>query len=159
MRCHLCDKIGHIANNCRITQQQRHSRRPRDAGRDHGNKQNKITPPSTRFTKLLVNCVACVNSGSDNNTFSKYSVSKCSRHFMHLHIQFNYKVSALLDTGSTINVMSYILYNSVSRKYKSELLTVTNNKIVLVNNHKIQIDGIGTIITGIIEGNQTSFHV
>jgi predicted XRE-type DNA-binding protein len=68
-------------------------------------------------------------------------------------------VSALLDTGSTINVMSYILYNSLSRKYKSELLTVTNNKIVLVNNHKIQIDGIGTIITGIIEGNQTSFHV
>jgi hypothetical protein len=86
-------------------------------------------------------------------------VSKCSSHFIYLHIQFNYKVLAHLDTGSTINVMSYILYNSLSRKYKSELLTVTNNKIVLVNNHKIQIDGIGTIITGIIEGNQTSFHV
>jgi aspartate 1-decarboxylase len=78
---------------------------------------------------------------------------------MYLHIQFNGIVSALLDTGSSIILMSYILYNSLSNKYKSELLTVTNNKIVLVNNHKMQTDGIGTIITGIIEGNQTSFHL
>ena len=91
--------------------------------------------------------------------FSKHSVSKCSSHFIYLHIQFNYKVSALLDTGSSINLMSYILYHSLSNKYKSELLTVTNNKIDLANNHKMQTDGIGTIITGIIEGNQTSFHV
>jgi hypothetical protein len=38
------------------------------------------------------------------------------------------------------------------------LLTVTSNKIVLANNQEIQIDGIATI-TGIIEGNQTSFDV
>ena len=46
----------------------------------------------------------------------------------------------------------------MSKKYKSELLTVTNNKIILANNQEIQIDGIATI-TGIIEGNQTSFDV
>jgi hypothetical protein len=67
-------------------------------------------------------------------------------------------VSALLDTVSSINLMSYFLYNSLSKKYKSELLTVTSNKIVLANNQEIQIDGIATI-TGIIEGNQTSFDV
>jgi hypothetical protein len=54
--------------------------------------------------------------------------------------------------------MSYFLYNSLSKKYKSELLTVTSNKIVLANNQEIQIDGIATI-TGIIEGIQTSFDV
>ena len=67
-------------------------------------------------------------------------------------------MSALLDTGSSINLMSYFLYNSLSKKYKSELLTVTNNKIILANNQEIQIDDIATI-TGIIEGNQTSFDV
>ena len=46
----------------------------------------------------------------------------------------------------------------MSKKYKSELLTVTNNKIILANNQEIQIDGIATI-TGIIEGNQTSCYV
>jgi hypothetical protein len=45
---------------------------------------------------------------------------------------------ALLDTGSSINLMSYFLYNSLSKKYKSELLTVTNNKIILANNQGIQ---------------------
>ena len=67
-------------------------------------------------------------------------------------------MSALLDTGSSIILMSYFLYNSLSKKYKSELLTVTNNKIILANDQEIQIDGIATI-TGIIEGNQTSFDV
>ena len=50
------------------------------------------------------------------------------------------------------------MHNSLSKKYKSELLTVTNNKIILANNQEIQIDGIATI-TGIIEGNQTRFDV
>jgi len=107
---------------------------------------------------LPVNSVNCVNSESDNNIFSKDSVSKCSSHFLYLQIQFNCKVSALLDTGSAINLMSYFLYNSLSKKYKSELLTVTNNKKCLANNQEIQIDGIATI-TGIIEDNQTSFDV
>ena len=107
---------------------------------------------------MPVNSVDRVNSESDNKNISKDSVSKCSSHFLYLQIQFNCKVSALLDTGSSINLISYFLYNSLSKKYKSELLTVTNNKIILANNQEIQIDDIATI-TGIIEGNQTSFYV
>ena len=45
-----------------------------------------------------------------------------------------------MDTGRSINLMFYFLYNS------------------LANNQEIQIDDIATV-TGIIEGNQTSFDV
>ena len=82
--------------------------RSRSLGKKEINKRAKRNHPSTRCTKLPVNSVDRVNSESDNKNISKDSVSKCSSHFLYLQIQFNCKVSALLDTDSFINLMSYI---------------------------------------------------
>ena len=123
VRCQLCDKNGHKCQKLShittaVKLQNPEGCRSRSLGKKEINKRAKRSPPSTRCTKLPVNSVDCVNSESDNNIFSKDSVSKCSSHFLYLQIQFNCKVSTLLDTGSSINLMSYFCIILCQRNIK-----------------------------------------
>lgn len=56
----------------------------------------------------------------------------------------NHKISALIDTGSSINVISVQLYNSIPDSFKTKF-TATNEYIILANNQRVQIYGTADI--------------
>ncbi|KAL5017800.1 hypothetical protein ScPMuIL_003522 [Solemya velum] len=81
--------------------------------------------------------------------------------FMYLPSKFgSIEVAALIDTGSSINVMSRTLFNSIPDKYKSKLNTVGNSKIVLANNQTIDIDGTASVKMCVAHGKHAvNIHV
>ena len=78
---------------------------------------------------------------------------------MYLSCNFNNRtVSALCDSGSSINLMSYKLYSSLPKQCKSHLISINHGTIALANNQTIDIDGISTIACT-IRGKQYDFDV
>ena len=62
-------------------------------------------------------------------------------------------ISALLDTGSSINLMSQDLFNSIPRKYKYNVSSCNEN-IVLANNQPVNISctaGVSATVNGCIQ--------
>ena len=79
--------------------------------------------------------------------------------FLYVHAQFpNCNVSAMLDSGSSINLMSKKLYDFLSDRAKSKLIPITDDTICLANNQQIKITGCATVY-GNIEGQQHSVEV
>ena len=63
-----------------------------------------------------------------------------------MHVQFpNCNVSALLDSGSSINLMSKQFYESLPSNVKSTLSPLPGDKIILANNQEIHICGLAQI--------------
>ena len=57
-----------------------------------------------------------------------------------MHLQYpSGNVSGLLDSGSSVNLMSNKLYDDLPYKSKSKLSLVSDDKIVLANNQEIHI--------------------
>ncbi|CAC5398333.1 unnamed protein product [Mytilus coruscus] len=72
-------------------------------------------------------------TSDDNSTF----VCK----FLYMPVQIaNLEISALIDTGSSINVMSSQLFNSIPDSMKSEF-SAASDKITFANNQAVQIYG------------------
>ena len=64
----------------------------------------------------------------------------------------------MLDSCSSINLMSKKLYDFLSDRAKSKLITITGDTICLANNQQIKISGCATIY-GNIQGQQHSVEV
>ena len=63
-----------------------------------------------------------------------------------MHVQFpNSNVSALHDSGSSINLMSKQFYESLAISVKSTLSPLSGDKIILANNQEIHICGLAQI--------------
>ena len=63
-----------------------------------------------------------------------------------MHVRFpNSNVSALLDSGSSINLMSKQFYESLPSNVKSTLSPLPGDKIILANNQEIHICGLAQI--------------
>lgn len=63
----------------------------------------------------------------------------------------NQEISALIDTGSSINVMSSQLFNSIPDSMKSEF-SATSDKITLANNQTVQIYGTAKVKITVPQG-------
>ena len=68
-------------------------------------------------------CASAINSEShDSKDTDKDTASVSSNNFLYVHVQFpNSNVSALLDSGSSINLMSKQFYESLPSNVKSTL--------------------------------------
>ena len=53
----------------------------------------------------------------------------------------SFKVAALVDSGSSINIMSDQLHYSLPHKCKSELNFEANDSIKLANDQTVQVEG------------------
>ena len=79
--------------------------------------------------------------------------------FLYVHAQFpNCNISAMLDSGSSINLMSKKLYEFLPDRAKSKLIPITDDNIVLANNQQIKITGFSKVY-GKIQGQQHSMNV
>lgn len=82
-----------------------------------------------------------------------------NNNFLYVHAQFpNCNVSALLDSGSSVNLMSKRLYDFLSDRSKSKLTPVIDDVIVLANNQEIHITGTAEI-QATIQGQQHNIDV
>ena len=63
----------------------------------------------------------------------------------------NFKISALIDTGSSINVISSQFFNSLPDSVKSNFID-TNNRITLANNQTIKIHGTASVKISVPQG-------
>jgi len=84
----------------------------------------------------------------DSGTFSDYAETFCNDDD-HVFIYMNVKivgrnVTALLDTGSSVNIMSYDLFKALPTKCKSCMRT-SDISIVLAKGQKVNILGIATV--------------
>ncbi|XP_053388085.1 uncharacterized protein LOC128551301 [Mercenaria mercenaria] len=79
--------------------------------------------------------------------------------FLYLQVLFHHReISALLDTGSSINLMSRKLFESLPVHNKSSLTPVDSSNIVLANNQSVNIDGISSI-SCFVQGHRKEFDV
>ena len=78
--------------------------------------------------------------------------------FIFLPVKFSSKqISALLDTGSSINLMSQELFDNISPRNKLQI-EYCNESIVLANNQEIGINCVAKV-SAVISGQQQSFTV
>ncbi|MCG8047543.1 MAG: reverse transcriptase family protein, partial [Candidatus Thiodiazotropha endolucinida] len=78
--------------------------------------------------------------------------------FMFLPVTFSSKqISALLDTGSSINLMSQELFDNISSRNKMRV-EYCNESIVLANNQEVSINCVAEV-SAVISGQQQSFTV
>ena len=69
----------------------------------------------------MTNCVDCVEDFEHVR----------NNNFLYVHAQFpNCNISAMLDSSSSINLMSMKLYEFLSDRAKSKLIPITDDKIV-----------------------------
>ena len=88
-------------------------------------------------------CASANNSEfHDSKDTDKDTASVSSNNFLYVHVQFpNSNVSALLDSGSSINLMSKQFYESLPSHVKSTLSPLPG----LANNQEIHICGLAQI--------------
>lgn len=93
---------------------------------------------------------------SANSSTVSSTMTSDNQNFMYLHVGFSSKqISALLDTGSSINLMSQELFDSISTKHKLQVERC-DESIVLANNQTIAINCVAEI-SAVISGQQQSF--
>ena len=89
---------------------------------------------------------------------SEISDARSKSGFMYLPVNFSTtQISALLDTGSTINLMSHELFDRLPANNKVHV-DYCHESIVLANNQHISIDYVAQV-KGVINGRQQSFNV
>ena len=87
-------------------------------------------------------------STDDTSSENSENFSKCL--YMAVKIA-NLEVSALIDTGSSVNVMSQQFFNTIPDSYKSKF-NASMDKITLANNQSIQIYGISDVKITVPQG-------
>ena len=124
------------------------SRSPCHVNRNVNNIHNgdeSSSPSSSETTDTDQNHGCTLNSGSS---------------FLYTTVHFNkLKVSALIDTGSSVNIISEELYKSLPNSKKSDITVNIKDAIVLANNQKIDVIGTAMIkmtISGVHQ-NITSY--
>ncbi|CAC5380148.1 unnamed protein product [Mytilus coruscus] len=92
------------------------------------------------------------SSYSDNDTSEFYSdnenfsIAQTDSKFIYLHVKFHsVQVAALLDSGSSINIMSTSLYNSIPQACKSMIDVNNGDNIKLANDQNVQVKGTATV--------------
>lgn len=82
------------------------------------------------------------DSCSDEDTVIHGEHSK----YLYLPVKFySNTVAALIDTGSSVNLISSELYNSIPHKLKTSINTYTRDTLLLANAQKISVVGTATI--------------
>ena len=77
---------------------------------------------------------------------------------LYLTVRFDsLKVSALIDSGSSENIISKQLYNSLLYSQTSAFNSDVHDSIVLANNHKVEVVGTAMIKMNISGTNQRIF--
>ena len=158
--CQLCSQRGHIATECRLflgnpimdnigNANSKKERRARSLGRTNVDNKRARSKPPERQEKVR-------NDISISN--SEISDSQSKSGFMYLHVSFSTtQISALLDSGSTINLMSRDLFDRLPLNNKVHV-DHCHESIVLANNQQISIDYIAQV-KGVIGSRQQSFNV
>ncbi|CAC5371045.1 unnamed protein product [Mytilus coruscus] len=89
---------------------------------------------------------------SDDEMQCSTSNMESRNKFIYLPVQIlNLKIAALVDTGSSINIISQQLFNSIPETHKS-WVNSTSEKIVLANNQSVNIIGVSRIKIQIPQG-------
>ena len=89
---------------------------------------------------------------------SEISDTRSKSGFMYLPVNFSTtQISAWLDTGSTINLMSHELFDRLPANNKVHV-DYCHESIVLASNQHISIDYVAQV-KGVISGRQQSFNV
>ena len=141
----LCSQYGHAANDCKH-QGIYKSRRSR--WRSAISHRHRSRSPERHVQEQVTNCES-----------SEYYKHVSNNKFLYVHVQFpNCNVSAMLDSSSSINLLSKKLYDFLPDRTKSKLLPITGVTICFANNQEIKITGCTTIY-GIIQSQQHSVEV
>ncbi|VDI21012.1 Hypothetical predicted protein [Mytilus galloprovincialis] len=75
--------------------------------------------------------------------------------FLYITVLFgDLRIAALVDTGSSINVISKSLYDSISDRHKLYFEQLSESEIRLANNDKIRINGISKLQATIHQKNE-----
>ncbi|CAG2215851.1 unnamed protein product [Mytilus edulis] len=103
-------------------------------------------------TLTNTNNVPSFSGYSDNDTSEFYSdnenfsIARTDSKFIYLHVKFHsVQVAALLDSGSSINIMSTSLYNSIPQACKSMIDVNNGDNIKLANDQNVQVKGTATV--------------
>ncbi|CAC5423039.1 unnamed protein product [Mytilus coruscus] len=74
--------------------------------------------------------------------------------FLYITVFGDLRIAALVDTGSSINVISKSLYDSISDRHKLYFEQLSESEIRLANNDKIKINGISKLQATIHQKNE-----
>ncbi|CAC5394396.1 unnamed protein product [Mytilus coruscus] len=134
--CQICSKPNHTASECYHNQFAQQGNPNFLGDTRHG--------PSGSFSEN--------SSYSDNDTSEFYSdnenfsIAQTDSKFIYLHVKFHsVHVAALLDSGSSINIMSTSLYNSIPQACKSMIDVNNGDNIKLANDQNVQVKGTATV--------------
>ena len=94
---------------------------------------------------------------SETDTAHAFNDKKRSK-FLYLTVRFeSMRVSALVDTGSSVNIISEQLYNSLPYSKKFNFKSDVSDSIVLANNEKVAIVGTAVVKMNISGVNHNVF--
>ena len=98
-------------------------------------------------------------SEKDSETDTEHLISDKKRSkFLYLTVRFDsQRVSALVDTGSSVNIISEQLYNSLPYSKKFNFKSDVSDSIVLANNEKVAIVGTAVVKMNISGVNHNVF--
>ncbi|VDI02672.1 Hypothetical predicted protein [Mytilus galloprovincialis] len=138
-----------IVRDFRETEQSRGTHQARSFGRTDIGARCRSRSPSRSF----INTVQSEHfQTSDDEMQCSTSNMETRNKFIYLPVQIlNLKIAALVDTGSSINVISQQLFNSIPETHKS-WVNSTSEKIVLANNQSVNIIGVSRIKIQIPQG-------
>ncbi|VDI06701.1 Hypothetical predicted protein [Mytilus galloprovincialis] len=98
-----------------------------------------------------------VITSSEKYSGTDSSISSDSK-FLYLTVRFDsLKVSALVDTGSSVNIISEQLYDSLPYSKKSDFNADVRESIVLANSQKIEVVGTAYVQMNISRANHRVF--
>ncbi|CAC5421039.1 unnamed protein product [Mytilus coruscus] len=131
--CRKCQALGHFARACNWNEQ---------GNIDSSFICNICGQTGHKSPHNYSESIECTSD--DDSAF----VSK----FLYMPVRIaNLEISALIDTGSSINVMSSQLFNSILDSMKSEF-SATSDKITLANNQTVQIYGTDKVKISVPQG-------
>ncbi|CAG2248036.1 unnamed protein product [Mytilus edulis] len=117
---------------------------------DESTKQNRRTDRFAYSRQQATNPPQATNSRQQATYLPQATNNLWALYPLALNI-LNLKIAALVDTGSSINVISQQLFNSIPETHKS-WVNSTSEKIVLANNQSVNIIGVSRIKIQIPQG-------
>ena len=97
-----------------------------------------------QFSGLETSDLTSTDNMSSDDSFMRTEYST-SHNFMYLHCIVGHSwVTALLDSGSSINIVSRIFYDTIPEPYKSDFRK-NDETIVMADNGSVAIDGTASI--------------
>ncbi|CAG2200046.1 unnamed protein product [Mytilus edulis] len=95
------------------------------------------------------------SSGLTSSIGADFDKNSTKDKFLYITVLFgDLRIAALVDTGSSINVISKSLYDSISDRHKLYFEQLSESEIRLANNDKIRINGISKLQATIHQKNE-----